>query len=849
MNYLLSRMSIRWQLMMLTIMFLLGFAVFAVMAHNAIRLSKVDGPRYKQVIQMKDLVADVLPPPEYIIEAHLIVLQMAQVEADPEEVTALVRSLTIVETAYFERHRFWEKTLPDGPLRDLTVVQSFEPAQQFFETVHREFMPLVLSGQSANAQRLVNGKLRQLYDVHRRCIDEIVVISKANIVNEEAFAERQLTSQIFFISILSVAVAFIVGLISHTIGQRIVLRLEQVLGVLDAVTKGDLSRRSLPTGRDEISQMQIALNDAIAASGKNLDAVRNSEQIIRTMHADLESRVSVRTYDLELARTQAVDANRAKSQFLTTMSHELRTPLNGILGMNELLLRTELSERQASYVDASRISGKLLLQLINNVLDLSRIESGKVELDLHECSIESLVYDVVDVMSYGAVQKGIQLPTYVNPSACINAMCDSHRLRQILVNLIGNAIKFTSAGSVTVGAECLQRDEFSARIRMSVTDTGIGIPAEKIKSMFCPFTQAETSTTREFGGTGLGLSICKELVELMGGCIGIDSQIGLGSTFWFEVPLQLIKSKSDVSSPVTNIADIRVLVVSGDDQDRVRILDCLRAWGCPSLTVSTDAEAVQAVTSAASIGAPIRVVLMKLPADSGAATGMDSTNPFDGSDELTKRHKLIEILSNEYGLPVIGFGAQLESYRKHQLRKLGIRHVLHEPLRPSNLFDSLITLAALEPIESTVTDEANLRQTEVAPQLTGHVLVAEDNRINQMFVGEILKHLGCTFDLAEDGEDAVAAVQSQRYDLVLMDCQMPVMDGFNATRAIRRMASSSLDSHRIPIIALTANAVSGDRERCVEAGMDDYLTKPLNPSLLLKTLLQHLPLQDVVCIP
>ncbi len=471
MNYLLSRMSIRWQLMIPTIMFLLGFAVFALMAHNAIRISKVDGPRYKQVIQMKDLVADVLPPPEYIIEAHLLVLQMAQAEAAPEEITALVRSLTIVETAYFERHRFWEKTLPDGPLRDLTVVQSFEPAQQFFETVHREFMPLVLSGQSANAQKLVNGKLRQLYDVHRRYIDEIVMILRADIVNEEAVAERQLTSQIFFMSILSVAVAFIVGLISRTIGQRLVLRLEKVIDVLDAVTKGDLSRRLILTGRDEISQINLALNQAIAVSGKNLDAVRDSEQVIRTMNADLESRVSVRTHDLELARAEAVDANRAKSQFLTTMSHELRTPLNGILGMNELLLKTELSERQTSYVDASRISGKLLLQLINNVLDLSRIESGKVDLDLHECSIESLVYDVVDVMSYGAVQKGIQLPTYVNPSACVNAMCDSHRLRQILVNLIGNAIKFTSTGSVTVGAECLDRDEFGARIRMSVTDT------------------------------------------------------------------------------------------------------------------------------------------------------------------------------------------------------------------------------------------------------------------------------------------------------------------------------------------------------------------------------------------
>ncbi|MEJ7592165.1 MAG: ATP-binding protein [Planctomycetaceae bacterium] len=708
MNYMLSRMSIRLQLIVMTIIFLLGLAVFGLMAHNTIQITKVDGPRYKHVIQMKDLLADVLPPPEYIIEAHLLVLQMAQFEATPEEIAVLAHSLTIVETAYLERHRFWVKTLPEGPLRDLTVVQSFKPAQQFFETVRREFLPLVLSGQSGNAQKLANGKLRQLYDAHRRCIDEIVMISKVAVVTEEASSRRHLEFRIFFIVLLGLAVAVTVGLISHIIGRRIVLRLAQVMGVLDAVAKGDLSQRLVPTGSDEISHITIAMNQAIAASSHNLDAVHDSEQIIRNLNADLESRVSARTHDLELAKIEAVYANQAKSQFLTTMSHELRTPLNGILGMNELLLKTELSERQVSYVDASRTSGKLLLQLINNVLDLSRIEAGKVELDLHECQIETLVCDVVDVMNYGAAQKGIHLRTHVSPSACVNAMCDSHRLRQILVNLIGNAIKFTSTGSVTVGVECLQHDQFNARIRMSVTDTGIGIPAEKLDSMFCPFTQAESSTTRNFGGTGLGLSICKELVELMGGRIGIDSAIGHGSTFWFEVPVQLSESTTDV--------------------------------------------------------------------------------------------------------------------------------------------DSLITVTAQKPIESTVADEPNFRQAEIPPQLSGHVLVVEDNRINQMFVEEILKHFGCTCDLAEDGEDAVAAVQGQQYDLVLMDCQMPVMDGFNATRAIRRWEAGSTDSRRIPNIALTANAVSGDRERCVEAGMDDYLTKPLNSNLLLTTLLQHLPSREAVCL-
>ncbi|MEJ7592164.1 MAG: ATP-binding protein [Planctomycetaceae bacterium] len=389
-------------------------------------------------------------------------------------------------------------------------------------------------------------------------------------------------------------------------------------------------------------------------------------------------------------QAEAEFANQAKSLFLTTMSHKLRTPLNGILGMNELFLQTKLSEQQARYVDAARTSGRLLLQQINNVLDLSKIEAGKVELDLRECQIEALIFDVTDAMSFGAMQKGLLLRTHVNPSACVTAMCDSHRLRQILVNLIGNAIKFTATGSVTISAECLHRDQFNARIRFCVTDTGIGIPAEKHDCMFRPFTQAESSTTQKFGGTGLGLSISKELVELMRGRIGIDSEIGDGSTFWFEVPVQVN--------------------------------------------------------------------------------------------------------------------------------------------------------------ESTAGNAANVGQAEAQPQLNAHVLVAEDNRINQMFVQELLNHFGCTCDLAENGDVAVKAVQSQRYDLVLMDCQMPVLDGFNAAREIRRCEVSVADSRRIPIIALTANAVKGDRERCIEAGMDDYLTKPLNADLLHKTLLQHLTLQEAGCL-
>ncbi len=315
------------------------------------------------------------------------------------------------------------------------------------------------------------------------------------------------------------------------------------------------------------------------------------------------------TEGLALHQAEAETANRAKSAFLASMSHELRTPLNGVLGMNELLLGTTLTEKQRQFAEASRTSGKLLLQLINDVLDLSKIEAGKLELDLHDCSIESLVSDVVETLGPGAAQKELALNAHVDPAACVTARCDGNRLRQILVNLVGNAIKFTATGSVSIRAESVRQDGQPLRVRFSVSDTGIGISSDRQDRLFSPFTQADCSTVRNYGGSGLGLSICKQLVELMHGEIGIHSQVGQGSTFWFEVPLE--------SACVT---------------DLVARSNC---------------------------------------------------------------------------------------------------------------------------------------RIDLAPLITGHVLVAEDNRINQMYVTELLKRCGCTCDVASNGDEALTAIQRHGYDLVL----------------------------------------------------------------------------------
>ena len=531
------------------------------------------------------------------------------------------------------------------------------------------------------------------------------------------------------------------------------------------------------------------------------------------IRTDISERIRVEEQFIQ-ARDDAESANRAKSDFLASMSHELRTPLNGILGMNELMMNTELTERQRQFVEACSTSGKALLHQINDILDLSKIEAGKLELDLHECHLDALVYDIVDVSSHSARQKGYPLHCHIAPSACMTVVCDGNRLRQILINLVGNALKFTISGSVTVRVECLQHLDRQLTVRFSVTDTGVGIPEDRRDRLFAPFSQVDSSTSRKFGGTGLGLSICKQLVELMGGQIGVESQLGVGSTFWFEVPLQFAAADATIAQRRNLLAGKRVLAVDGIDRERKQIGDSLQAWECPFEQVATLQQALEAVARAEAAGAPFAVML----ADCRLVVG----------DEFV----LLQKLATQSRLPIIGLGTNPDDETIAYLHQLGVRHVLRDPVRPSALFNALASVLSVDAAHLPHDDGQGETRQEQPSRLSGHVLVAEDNRINQMFIVELLKHCGCTCDVTANGDEVLEARQHQRYDLVLMDCQMPEMDGFTATREIRRREAAGELPSRLPIIALTANALKGDRERCLEAGMDDYLSKPIDSKQL-----------------
>ncbi|WP_051242459.1 hybrid sensor histidine kinase/response regulator [Azohydromonas australica] len=577
----------------------------------------------------------------------------------------------------------------------------------------------------------------------------------------------------------------------------------------------DYTVRVMRQGDDEIGRLIDGFNDM-------LHQVQVRDDQLASHRHDLEQQVLSRTAEMMAARDAAEAASRAKSQFLANMSHEIRTPLNGVLGVSELLLLGPLDARQRQFAQTIRSSGMALLDVISDILDFSKIEAGRLELDRVEFSPVDLVEDCAVMLAERAQAKGLALIVDVDDTLPVRVNGDVVRLRQMMLNLIGNAVKFTAKGEVVVRAS--MTGTTANVLRVEVVDTGIGLTQEQQQRLFQPFVQADGTTTRRYGGTGLGLAITRQLAEMMGGAVGVHSQPDGGSTFWFEVQLDIVPTGQDTgqgSCEGPAWRGLRVLVAESNPTQRGVLQRHLGLAGMDVCGVGEGPDALHRLRTAAAAGLPFDLVLL------------DRQLSRLGGLELA-RHIVADPALRGTRLMLLTTLAHDSAAAAEQARVAGFGACLSKPLRRAELLKLVGTVAAGIAHAMPGAGEA---QDSLLPTFNARVLVVEDQPVNSMLAAAMLEAFGCRADVASDGRAGVEAVLSSRYDLVLMDCHMPEMDGFEATEAIRRHEAVS-GARRVPIAALTANAVAGDHERCVAAGMDDYLSKPFTRAQLAQLLLR-----------